>query len=56
MSENNKKVNTEIVGFVKPWNLIDYSSMLFDWLDAVHKSKEVHQVIDCQTKRLLSGK
>lgn len=49
-----KKVNTGIVGFVKPWNLMDYSPRLFDRLDATHKLKEAHRVIDRQTKRLLS--
>ncbi|MCF7964172.1 MAG: hypothetical protein K9L79_01395 [Methylobacter tundripaludum] len=51
-----KKVNTGIVGFVKPRELIDYSPRLFDRLDAAWKLKEAHRVIDCQTKRLLSGK
>ena len=51
-----EKINTGIVGFVKPWNLMDYAPRLFDRLDAAWKLKEAHQVIDRQTKRLLSGK
>jgi len=51
-----RKVNTGIIGFVKPWNLIDYSPRLFDRLNVSWKLKEAHQVIDRQTKRLLSGK
>jgi hypothetical protein len=51
-----RKVNTGIIGFVKPWNLIDYSPRLFDRLNVAWKLKEAHQVIDRQTMRLMSGK
>lgn len=49
-----RKVNTGIIGFVKPWHLIDYSPRLFDRLYVAWKLKDAHQVIDSQTKQLLS--
>ncbi|MGZ8172827.1 MULTISPECIES: hypothetical protein [Methylobacter] len=51
-----RKVNTGIIGFVKPWHLIDYSPRLFNRLNEAWKLKEARQVIDRQTKLLLSGK
>jgi hypothetical protein len=50
-----RKVNTGIIGFTKPRQLVEFSPRLFIRLEAAWLLRSARDTIAHQTKRLLSG-